>query len=601
MDKLKKLLKKHWGFIIFVIMGITAIVIRLVVMNDSEEIKTSNMDEVTYTEFLELCKDGKVDTVYYNTAQEVMSFTLLNDDTLGMTREERNEYEYKLKDYRKTLYPAYDEFRKDMLGYDVNLVVLNTGISFLDVLISIISSLPMVLLLIVLFSMLKTTNRSGQKNLLQTSNITFDNVIGQDEILDDVKFITRMLKEPDLGEKLGVSIPRGILFAGEPGTGKTLIAKAIAGEAGVPFIYASASQFNELFVGMGAKRIRELFSVARKNAPCIIFIDELDAVGGKRDKAGRHSEDDQTINALLTEMDGFTPRDNIFVIAATNRPNELDPALTRAGRFDRQININTPRKWTVRKEMFEYYLKGRVLSDDIDLESISKQVTGFTGADISAVCNEAGLVALMNSKECIDMASLEEAIDKRLFKGNRSKGDKNARDIEIVAYHESGHAVMNYLLGHEITRASIQANTSGVGGVVFGADKDSQFTTDKELRERVMIAYAGRASEELQFGLVTQGASSDITQATNILMAYIEKYGFDKDFGLLDMETLSSKHLIESDTIISKLSEMSKNLYSQTKELLGKNMNLVKVLADELLEYETLSGAEISKLLEREK
>lgn len=595
MNKIKNFFKKHSIFILVCLLVVSIFTI-IRVVNDSG-IKTSDMTEVTYTEFLTMCEKGEVDTVYYNSSQEVMSFTLLNDETKEMSREERKDYNYKLSDYRKTLYPAYDEFRKDMLAFDINLVVVEERTSFAEVLIAIISSLPMLLLIGLLLSAMKTTVKTGQKNLIQTSNVTFDNVIGQDEILEDVKFITRLLKEPEIGEKLGVSVPRGILFAGEPGTGKTLVAKAIAGEAGVPFIYASASQFNELFVGMGAKRIRELFTVARKNAPCIIFIDELDAVGSKREKSGRSSEDDQTINALLTEMDGFTPRDNIFVIAATNRPDELDSALVRAGRFDRQININPPKKWTVRKEMFEYYLKGREVSEDIDLECISKQVTGFTGADISAVCNEAGLVALMNDKTCIDMASLEEAIDKRLFKGNRAKGDRNRTDVEIVAYHESGHAVMNYLLGHEITRASIQASTSGVGGVVFGADKDSQFTTDKELRERVMIAYAGRASEEIKFGVVTQGASSDITQATGILMAYIEKYGFDKEFGLLDIEALSTKHLVDSNMVMDKLTSMSTKLYADTVNLLKSKYDLVEKLTKSLLEYESLSGDEILSLL----
>lgn len=598
MDKIKNFIKKH-GFFIAVCIVVMGIFIGIRIANDSK-IKTSDMIEVTYTEFLAMCERGEIDTVYYSTSQEVMSFTLLNDDTKEMSREERKEYDYKLKDYRKTLYPAYDEFRKDMLAYDINLTVVKERTSFVEVLIAIISSLPMLLLIGLLLSAMKTTAKTGQKNLIQTSTVTFDNVIGQDEILEDVKFITKLLKEPEIGNKLGVSVPRGILFAGEPGTGKTLVAKAIAGEAGVPFIYASASQFNELFVGMGAKRIRELFTVARKNAPCIIFIDELDAVGGKREKSGRSSEDDQTINALLTEMDGFTPRDNIFVIAATNRPDELDPALVRAGRFDRQININPPKKWTVRKEMFEYYLRNREVADDVDLECVSKQVTGFTGADISAVCNEAGLVALMNDKTCIDMVSLEEAIDKRLFKGNRSKGDRNTTDVEIVAYHESGHAIMNYLLGHEITRASIQASTSGVGGVVFGADKDSQFTTDKELRERVMIAYAGRASEEIKFGVVTQGASSDITQATNILMAYIEKYGFDKEFGLLDIEALSSKHLVDSNMVMDKLTSMSIKLYADTINLLKSRYNLVEKLTKSLLEYESLSGDEILQILATE-
>lgn len=555
------------------------------------------MEEVTYTEFLEMVKNKQVDTVYYSTSDEVMTFTLFNDETKEMSKKERESYKYKLEDYRKTLYPAYDEFRKDMLNADVNLKVSKDK-SFISILTGIISlGLPILWIYLIFKLMTSQTKGIDKKTLLQTSNVRFSDVIGQDEILDDIKFITELIKNPSMGCEIGAKVPKGVLLTGEPGTGKTLIAKAIAGEAGVPFLYMNASQFKELFVGMGAKRVRELFKAARENAPCIIFIDEIDAVGGKRDTRGSTSEDDQTINALLTEMDGFSEREGIFVIAATNRPDKLDKALIRSGRFDRQIAVNPPKSWTVRRDLFEHYLNNLKLADDVDLENLSKQVVGFTGADIATVCNEAGIIALMNKKSCVDNACIEEAIDKKIFKGNRSKSEKYLKDKTITAYHEAGHAVMTYLCEQPIARASIISNTNGVGGFVMQTESDSAFTTDKELRNQVMIAYAGRASEEIKFSEVTTGAVSDLNQATNIIIAYIEKYGFDKDFGLLDMQVLQEQSLVERDSTVTRLSNMSKKIYAECIDLLRKNYNKVELLAQKLLEVETLSGSEIENLL----
>ena len=434
------------------------------------------------------------------------------------------------------------------------------------------------------------------EDLLQKSNVKFKDVIGHDEVIDDLKFIVSLLKDPSKGKILGAEVPRGILFSGDPGTGKTLLAKAIAGESEVPFIYMNASNFIELYVGTGAKRVRELFNMAKKNSPCVIFIDEIDAIGQQRGSARGSSENDQTINALLQEMDGFKDKGNIFVIAATNKPDSLDKALVRAGRFDRQIVIRPPKDWNVRKDLFDFYLKDCKVSDDVDTGNLAKQLVGFTGADISSVVNESKLIATMNDSVFIAMRDLEEAVDKIIFKGNRSKTEGYKKDKEIVAYHEAGHAVVTYLLHEPIARASIAGTTSGVGGVVFREEKNSQFQTNVDLENHLCIAYAGRCAERIKFDIVTTGASNDITQATNVILAYIEKYGFNTKFGMLDMEVLHNQSLIDNSYIVSLMSEMAVAYEKKTNDLLINNFKLVEILADKLLECETLSGDGILEL-----
>lgn len=598
-SKFKEYIKQNKQKIIrMLITWVICVICLLSTMSSIKSQQLAKIEKVEYTEFLDDVKNGKVDTIYYSASDEWMTYTLLNDDTKDMTQDERENYTYKSKDKRRVQYPAYDTFRKDMLEEDVHLVLDRNNASIIDVLSMIISlAIPIIWVVLILKMMKGQTKGVDAKDIIQTSDVKFSDVIGQDEILDDVKFITELLKNRDLGEEIGAKVPKGILLSGEPGTGKTLIAKAIAGEAGVPFIYVNSSSLIEMFVGLGAKRVRETFKIARKNAPCIVFFDEIDSIGIKRDTRGSNTENEQTINALLQEMDGFTGRDGVFIIAATNRADKLDSALTRAGRFDRQIVVNKPRDWKVRVKLFEFYLKRFSVSDDIDIETLAKQISGFTGADIAAICNEASIIAVMHKKPYIDMACLEEAIDKKVFKGNRAKEEHFKEDKKIVAYHEAGHAVMHYLLGEPMSRASIIGTTSGVGGVVFGEDSDTQFLTKEYYENRVKICYAGRASEQIKFNSVTQGASSDITQATGILEEYVSRLGFDEEFGLLDMNVLAEKQIIDKSNAFELMQKKSKELYTETVELLIKNYDLVERLAQALLESETLSGKEIEEIL----
>jgi cell division protease FtsH len=559
-----------------------------------------DIEEISYNQFWEYVNDGKVDTIYYNQSSEYMTITLLNADTKDMTREQRNKYDYSDAYKRRVLYPGTDcNFRERILMADTNIRVIQSSwvgdIGRLVVTIVLYMSIFIIMMKLISAPIIATK----EKDLIQTSDVTFDDIIGHEEIIDDVRFITNLIKDPQLGDSVGAKLPKGLLLEGPPGTGKTLIAKAIAHEAGVPFLYQNASGFIEMYVGLGARRVRSLFKIAKKNAPCIIFIDEIDAIGGKRGESKGTSENEQTINALLQEMDGFKGRDGIFIIAATNRADSLDDALVRSGRFDRRITVNPPRDWTVRKRLFEHYLKNFKVADDIDLDGLSKQVSGFTGADVAMVCNEASIVAIMHKKDVIDTDCIEEAIDKKMFNGNRSKSGGYEVDRNIVAYHEAGHAVMTYLVGQPIAVASIQPTTSGVGGYVKSEDNtETIFQTADDLKNSVLIAYAGRASEEIKFGKITTGSSNDITQGSRILSAYIEKLGFDHEFGLLDISVLAQNHLVNSDKIVERLAAMSRESYAECKSRLEENYHLVEKLAAALLEKSKLSGSEIKRLLE---
>lgn len=570
---------------------------------DSYYSEKNEPEHVNYTQFVKDLKAGKIDTVYYNTQREYMRYTLLNKDTKKMSYKERKKYKYDNKYWRMTEYPSYDNFRRDVLLADTY-VVLRTFDPVSTTVLTLVGTLAIpVLFVVMLFGIYKSSlggalSRRKRGDFIQTSNVKFDNVIGHDELKDDLQFIVKMLKNPKLGSKTGARLPKGILFSGSPGTGKTLLAKAIAGEANVPFLYADASAFVEMYVGLGAKRVRELFDIAKKNTPCIIFIDEIDAIGGKRRESGGTTEHDQTLNALLQEMDGFSTQSGIFVIGATNTPDKLDKALIRSGRFDRKVEVNPPKDWKVRKQIFEYYLRGKKLSESADLGVVSKQTVGFTGADIEAVVNEASIISAMRDSDTISMEDIESAVDKQIFKGNRSKDKRESNDRVVVAYHEAGHAVVSYLLGIKLARASIIGTTSGVGGAVFQQESDSQFKTNEDFINDIKVCYGGRASEEIKFKTITTGASSDITKATELLNGYIQRYGFDNDFGLLDMDVLKDNMLIEADTMLSKMSELSRKFYKDTVNLLSENYGLVEVLAKKLLEVETLSADNIYELLE---
>ena len=592
LGKTKEFLAKNKTLILSLVLFLLTVSFIYIKVTDQQ---AGKIDRISYNQFMEYVENNEVDTVYYNTNNEWMTLTLFNEETKDLTIQERLDYEgYTNKDKRLVLYPATEEFRRDLMEHNILLKVVNENTTF-DVIFSRIMTIAFpILWIVVLIVMLKTSIYTdiNTNDIIQTSDAKFDDIIGHDEILDDIKFLTKLIQNPKIGDKVGAKIPKGILLSGDPGCGKTLIAKAIAGEAGVPFLYQNASSFIDRFVGVGAKHVRDLFKLAKQNAPCVIFIDEIDAIGIDREQNKGTSEHDQTIDALLQAMDGFSSRDGIFVIAATNRPDVLDKALTRAGRFDRQIIVAPPRDWKIRKDMFDHYLAKFTISKDLDTENLSKQTTGF----IAAICNEASIVAIMNGKDEIDRDCIEEAIDKKIFKGNRSKKEKYKKDKTIVAYHEAGHAVMSYLLNEPIARASIQSTVSGVGGAVFNEDKESLFKTKEDFENEILICYAGRASEEIKFDVPTTGASNDITQATTYMVQYIERLGFDSDYGLLDISVLNTTHLIDSGDLTKRLSTMSKELYKKCKATLKENYSMVEKLAIKLLEVETLSGKEIEEL-----
>lgn len=601
LKKVKDFYKAHKK----VAIPLTVMVIMLLISLDTMSFNNNKPKEVTYNEFKKLVKEHKVDTVYYEASTEEMRFTLYNKHTKGKTKKEIEDekYTYPKEDWRLTQYPAGETFREDMLKAGVNLEVRTFEPVTVKILSTLLTLFFPILFLVLLWNIFSLQFIRGGKSYELTTNIDtrFSDVIGHDEVIKDLKFLVKLMREPEKYSDEDVNIPRGVLFSGEPGTGKTLLARAIAGESNVPFYYVNASNFIEIYAGTGAKRVRALFKQARKTQPCIIFIDEIDAIGCQRGKVHGTSEDTQTLNALLQEMDGFDKDLKILIIGATNNAERLDKALVRSGRFDRQIIISPPANADERIELLKYFLRNKKLDESVDLEVLSKQMIGYTGADINSVVNEAELIRLSNEQEFITMDALEEAFDKKIMKGNRKKDARRDRDLNIVAYHEAGHAVVSYLLDMEIARATIIQTTSGIGGAVIHQESDNLLKTKEDYENRVKVCYGGRASEEIKFNQITTGASSDITQATRVLDEYINRLGFDKEFGLIDMSVLNEDKVTVEDKSIETIKGYSVKLYKDTVELLKNNYNLVELIAKELLDKETISGVAIKELLDSNK
>ena len=598
---IEKKLNKSGRRNLWIVLMIVAIVFIFITLFDNMMFQMNVPKETTTAEFMESLCAGDIDTIYYNTTCETMRYTLLNNETREMSQEERANYTYEEKDWRQTQYIGGEEFRREMLvEYGVNLRI-KTFEPMLSGIWSMVFSIAVIVFVVTFVLVMAQNITMNQKKFNSCQGqvqTTFDDVIGQDEVLDDLRFIVRMMRGEKL-DSLGARIPKGILLSGPPGTGKTLIARAVAGEAGVPFFSANASEFIDMYVGVGPKTVRTLFKQARKHKPCVVFIDEIDAVASTRGANGTTSEDNKTVNALLQEMDGFEKENGIFVIAATNNPDNLDPAIVRAGRFDRQVVVNPPRDWHIRKALFDLYINDAPCNANI--ENIARQTVGFTGADINAVVNEAKLVAAMDKKEVLDDDCFETAIDKKVFKANRSNSKQRENDIKIAAYHEAGHAVMTYLAGLPIARASIVGSTSGVGGAVFQADRDSgQFTTREEYESQVKICYGGRAAEYVAFKEnYTDGACSDITQATKLIYAYVCKFGMCKEFGYLDVDVL--KNFSISAVPNEVLQKLSCLFMEQTIFSIKTHFCLVEAVAQGLLEKETISGDDILKIIDRAK
>ena len=448
------------------------------------------------------------------------------------------------------------------------------------------------------------------------NKVTFKDVAGLKEEKEEVKELIDFLKDPKKFQKLGARIPKGVLLMGPPGTGKTLLAKAVAGEADVPFYFISGSDFVELFVGVGASRVRDMFKEAKRNAPCLIFIDEIDAVGRQRGSGigGGHDEREQTLNQLLTEMDGFGANEGIIIIAATNRPDVLDPALLRPGRFDRQVTVNLP-DVKGREEILEVHAKNKILADDITIENLAKRTPGFSGADLENLLNEAALLAVRRNKDEITMSEIDEATDRVLMGPAKVSHKYSENDRKLVAYHEAGHAVVGIKLegASDVQKVTIIPRGTAGGYNMMVPSEEKLCSTKTDLLEQVTGLLGGRASEEITFGEITTGAHNDFEKATKIVRAMVTEYGMS-DLGPLQFEQQSGSVFLGRDynkpqhfsnevanEIDMEMRKIINECHNRAKDIIKKNKDLLELIAESLLEYETLTKEQIDYLVEHGK
>lgn len=544
-----------------------------------QKFKNNTPKEVKYEEFLKMADKKNVKKIVWSEKKDAFTF-----------------YDKAEKPY-STENPKYEDFKKDMLEKGIEVKEIG-GLSNYETPIMIIVQLAMYGVFFVL--LFKTSGigagLSDKKEKDAKSDVKFSDVAGLEEVKEDLMTVVDFLKNPDEYKEAGAEIPKGVLLYGPPGTGKTLLAKAVAGEAGVKFKAVSGSDFDEKYVGVGASKMRKLFDDAKNNAPCIIFIDEIDSMGGRR-HSKQNSYDRQTLNTLLSEMDGFDGSGGVVVIAATNRIEDLDPALTRPGRFDNHFAVSLPATAKERKIIINLYAGNKKFADDVDMESFAKETMGSSPATIKTVLNEAAIIATRKNKGIITREILDEAWMKQLMEGHLKKnGEKD--DVELVAWHEAGHALAGLLMGQDLTKASIIPSTSGAGGATFITPRKLGLFTVKELREQVVMLYSGRNAEAIlaerngEVMGVTTGASNDIEKATGIIKKMITEYGMNENFGLLNLEELE----IKPDVIAREAVSLSKELSSESYKLMMDNADTLKKIAEALIEKETLTGEEIRKI-----
>ena len=448
------------------------------------------------------------------------------------------------------------------------------------------------------------------------NKITFKDVAGLKEEKEEVKELIDFLKNPKKFQKLGARIPKGVLLMGPPGTGKTLLAKAVAGEANVPFYFISGSDFVELFVGVGASRVRDMFQQAKRTAPCLIFIDEIDAVGRQRGSGigGGHDEREQTLNQLLTEMDGFGANEGIIIIAATNRPDVLDPALLRPGRFDRQITVNLP-DVRGREEILGVHARNKKLAKNITLESLAKKTPGFSGADLENLLNEAALLAVRRNKEEITLSEVDEATDRVLMGPAKTSKKYTEDDRKLVAYHEAGHAVVGLKLdnANNVEKVTIIPRGSAGGYNMMVPSVEKLCSTKTDLLEEITGLLGGRTAEEVTFGEITTGAQNDFEKATKIARAMVTEYGMS-DLGPMQLESDSGSVFLGRDynkmqhfsnevanEIDMEMRKIINSCHDKATKIIKDNKDLLKLIAETLLEYETLTREQIEYLVKNGK
>ncbi len=579
-----------------------------IIKTEEKEKKKTDITEIKYAEFLEKKENGEITTVYFEDNKEELYVRDINGELF------------------KTTNPDYETFKKDLLeeGLEVKnftelrknkeIRIKNNEVSSLDGLFGILLLFGIGAAFIWFLTReqssssntisnmnLKTNNlTSNVKFATQKSSKTFNDIAGLKEVKKDLISIVDFLKNNSEYIEAGAKLPKGIILYGPPGTGKTLISKAMSGEANVNFLRASGSDFTEMYVGVGPKRVRELFREARAKAPCIIFIDEIDAVGAKRGPT-ENSEDKKTINAILTEMDGFTETENILVIGATNRIEDLDPALLRPGRFTDKFCIPLPETAEERLEIINIYSKNKKFAEDVDFNLLAKETIGFSPAQIEALLNEAAIISVQEKKKFIDKSIIEKAMFKMLLHGhakeNQSSRDKD--ELKLVAWHEAGHALIGKLNGKEVNKVTIVSSTSGAGGVTFTTPTKMGLHSVEDLKNEVKELYGGRIAEFLLFNdkeKVTTGASNDIDRATNIIKDIVTKYGMNETFGLLNLGNLE----VDKETTLQEEIKLAKELENDTIKILTENKDKLEEIANLLLEKETIHEKDLDEIIFRQ-
>ena len=564
--------------------------------------------EVDYGTFMQMIKDNNIGSVEIEDSQIIFT-----------DKDEKNIYKTGAMDdptLTERLFESGAKFKKD---------IEKTTSPLLSFLLTFI--LPMLIFIgIGQFLAKKFVAQAGGKDALSfgmgksnakiyvpsSDGIRFDDVAGEDEAKENLAEIVDYLHNPKKYSDVGASMPKGVLLVGPPGTGKTMLAKAVAGEAGVPFFSMSGSEFVEMFVGMGASKVRDLFKQAKEKAPCIVFIDEIDAIGKKRDgQIGGNDEREQTLNQLLTEMDGFDGNGGVIILAATNRPESLDPALTRPGRFDRRVPVELP-DLLGREAILKVHAKKIKTADDVDFHTIARMAAGTSGAELANIIHEAAVRAVRHGRTVVEEADLEESIEVVIAGYQKKNAIMTDSEKKVVAYHEIGHALVAALQTHSapVQKITIIPRTSGALGYTMQVEQnDKVLMTKEELENKIATLTGGRAAEEVVFGEITTGASNDIEQATKLARAMITRYGMSDEFGMVAMETVTNQYL-GGDTSLSCSAETQKEIDKKVVELVKKQhekaINLLKEnrakldeLSTFLYEKETITGAEFTEILNK--
>lgn len=576
-----RIIKKNKLIVIAIILGI-AILSGVLVYTNSNKV-----DEISYLEFLDHLEIGDVDTVYISNNSKVK--ILLDDGSEFMTDNPRSE-----------------AFKENLLMYDIDVKEENGNVQNVGVPLALLG----VLTILILFIMNKGS-KQAEKEMTNMATIeksnsnvktTFDDVAGNEEAKRSLKELVNFLKQPNIYTDFGARLPRGVLLYGAPGTGKTLLAKALAGEADAQFFAVSGSDFVQVYAGLGASRIRKLFDQAKQADKAVIFIDEIDAIGKKRASTANGSEEgDRTLNALLSEMSGFEDNEGIIVVAATNRIDVLDEALLRPGRFDRQIEVELP-DVNARFEILKLHGRNKPMDQGIDLKSLAYETVYFSGAKLENLLNEAAMFAVTNesrmiTKEHVDKAYYKVLVgEEKLDRSYISKLDK-----EITAYHEAGHALVTKLVdkNNRVTKVSIIPSTKGIGGFSLNIPPERIYNTKKDIINNIMIALGGRAAEDLIFGEenITSGASSDLQKATDLALTMIGNLGMDPEMGLVNYDVVASKNINMDNKLISRANDVLNKAYKHTLDLMKEHKEDLEILTQLLLEKESIGEEEIDNIL----